>query len=293
VSTRDKQVILFHLDSSLGFTPGTFYIVSSVFFCFLKILFSNNLPRTIPKPFHIPGTAPYRVWRHHVASVRSVKLLGADGKDPKVVTCSNDSRTLIHPIGEGTALWYSWRPLIGAVLKGEYTLFRRMLQNQRSILWEKVHPLGWTLLHALASMGDLTAIRELFVLARDQPLGFSFDIKGQTPLDLGLKFGQLDVLDFLLAKSLKWSKHVLEFNTSSICKLIPLNLPTMPELLDSRIFEPLPFHAEHVPVRTLSADEFDAAGLKENDYFDVMSMCGAELTSLSDSEYLPLLTTTI
>ena len=123
-------------------------------------------------------------------------------------------------------------------------------------------------------MGDLAAIKELFLLAGSSPLGFCFDIQGHTPLDLALEAGHVSVLNFLLSEGMKWSKHVVEFNTPAICRMVSMNLEMMPAFLDSRVFTPLPFPGETVPNTTLSTLDFDSMPDKNDSYFDPIGMCG-------------------
>jgi WD40 repeat protein len=170
----------------------------------------------------MPGTAPQRVWKHHQGRVPCVRLLAHGNQDVKVVTASYDNRVFIHPSKMGTALWFSWRPIMNAVRNKEYSLYKMLLLNQEGILHEKVYPLGWTLLHALVDLGDLKAIQILFSIAGREPLGFSLDAEHRSPLDIGLETLQTGILDYLLSEAQFWPKHVLEFSTKALCKLVPM-----------------------------------------------------------------------
>jgi len=233
----------------------------------------------------VPGTPPRRVWNNHADSVLCVRFLVNPTSDQniKLVTASDDGRALVHPIGEGTALWFSWRPVIRAAKSGNHMLFRYLLQDQPSIVREKVYPTGWTLLHALASLGDVKSTKELFALAGNEPLGFTFDKENNTPLDIALKGMRTELLDFLLQEASTWPQHVLEFNTACIVNLIPYSLPSMPRFLDSRLFQPLPHPGEELPTKTSSEMKFETSTSSE--YFDPIGICGSETSSMSRRQY--------
>ena len=72
----------------------------------------------------------------------------------------------------------------------------------------------------------------------------------------------LGLLDFVLSRlsslppllvteASEWPRHVLELRTKQICRLVTLNLPSMPQFLDSRLFEPMPCDGEAAPDSTL------------------------------------------
>lgn len=258
------------------------------------------------------GATPIRVWKHHKdrARVRCVKFLSPECGPLKVVSASYDGRILIHPVKEGTSLWFSWRPIMNAARSQDYTLFRYLLLNQRCIFQEKVYPVGWTLLHALTDLGDLQAIQELLKIAGSDPLGFTQDAELRTPLDIGLETVQTGILDTLLYEAKAWPRHVLEASTKSICALVPMSLSSMPNFLDSRIFEPMawaltippphapphdpnsneapppppPRDAEHAPTETLMSDSFNAIG-ETLEYFEAVGMGGSQVPSMSFLNY--------
>merc|ERR1719162_2041974 len=64
--------------------------------------------------------------------------------------------------------------LVCSTCEGHALLFQ-LLENQQTIVREKVYPVGYTLLHALTDIGDLKAIQVLFNLAGKEPLGFTLD----------------------------------------------------------------------------------------------------------------------
>jgi WD40 repeat protein len=247
LSTSGRHVLLFRIDASVGL---------------------------------MPGTMPSRVWRHHLGRVPCVRILAPEVGEPKVVSASYDGRVLLHPIGEGSSLWFSWRPIMNAARSQDYSLFRHLLWNQPSIVHEKVYPVGWTLLHALSELGDQRAIQELMKLSGDEPLGFTSDATLRTALDICYDNDQTGILDYLLSEASKWPKHVLEFNTTSICAIVPMGISSMPSFLDSRMFEPLSHEDEKPPRETLLTDDFNAITAAV-EYFEAIGMGGSMVPSMS------------
>lgn len=232
----------------------------------------------------MPGTAPCRVWQHHLGRVPCVRLLAHEGAPVKVVSASYDNRVFIHPSGEGTALWFSWRPIMNAVRNRQHSLFHQLLNDQKTIVHEKIYPIGWTLLHALVDLGDLRAIQVLFSIAGSEPLGFTTDADGRTPLDIGCETAQTGILDYLLSQAQYWPQHVLEFSTKSVCKLVPMSLASMPAFLDSRLFEPLPDYGVPAPSETIMSSNFSSTK-QSIQYFEAVGMGGSLVPSLSEMQY--------
>jgi len=172
---------------------------------------------------------------------------------------------------------------MNAVREKKYSLFHQLLLKQPTIVHEKVYPVGRTLLHALTDLGDLKAIQVLFNIAEGEPLGFTEDADGRTPLDIGLEAAQTGILDFLLREASKWPKHVLEFSTISLCKLVPMGLSAMPSFLDSRLFEPLPDYGVPPPSETIMSSNFTTT--QSLDYFEAVGMGGSLVPSLSVEDY--------
>lgn len=173
---------------------------------------------------------------------------------------------------------------MNAVRQKDYSLYKLLLLNQEGILHEKVYPSGWTLLHALTDLGDLKAIQILFSIAGSEPLGFTLDADHRTPLDIGLDTVQTGILDFLLSEAKRWPKHVLEFSTKSLCKLVPLSLTSMPAFLDSRLFGPLPDYGVLPPRETVANSSFTATPA-QMDYFQAVGMGPSLVPSMSEEQY--------
>jgi len=91
-----------------------------------------------------------------------------------------------------------------------------------------------------------------------------------------------ELIEFMLSKAKSWPRHVLELNTVSICKLLPLKLQAMPAFLDSRLFPPMEWPGEQIPKNTLALVELKSS----SDYFDPLGISGSKASSMSNVAYI-------
>lgn len=203
---------------------------------------------------HFHGNEPLVLWRDHKKRVPAVCLT----PNAKVaISCSFDKTLAVHKISESgkpisSSLWYNWPCLTDASKHddGRYEsgeLLRRLLQSRPECLFEKLQPLGWTLLHWLARQGNLSAINVVLELAGDKPIAISKDIFRETPLDSARRGKRADLADRMMAHFTNWPKHSMEFLSAVVASLFPMNLASMPEFLDSRLQEPLPYQMLPIP----------------------------------------------
>eukprot|EP00927_Polykrikos_kofoidii_P004673 TRINITY_DN11851_c0_g2_i1.p1 TRINITY_DN11851_c0_g2~~TRINITY_DN11851_c0_g2_i1.p1 ORF type:complete len:1256 (-),score=145.33 TRINITY_DN11851_c0_g2_i1:87-3365(-) len=166
----------------------------------------------------------------------------------------HDGVVHMHELDNGqplnSTLQYNWGLLLQGI-NSRRNLLEPMLRANPGLIRDRLHLnvsqhddeiLDWSLCHYCAAVGDLEALRTIFRTAGVTPLGFLFDRRGRTPLDLARNYDNREVLEFFLERARDWPPTVCELNTRSICDLMPENLRNMPSFLDAQVAAPAAHH---------------------------------------------------
>lgn len=229
---------------------------------------------------------PLAHWIEHTKSISTV-CLSSDARH--AASCSYDGRVVVHPLTEfgrplNSSIWYNWPSLAAAGRQDDTGMvLRDLLSGLRNCVFEKLHPLGWTLLQWFIqqdteSIGTIDAILDL---SGTDSIGLAPDVFGLTPLDYSRNLTRPDIADAILADAARGPVHTTEFLGKAVASLLPMDLASMPSFLDSRLQAPLQHFLQPIPDRAAIS-----AYLNDNDDdLPLIAIRHSSFSGLSEKDY--------